>query len=197
MKLVFASNNNHKVDEVRSAAGGNIEIITMQEAGVNIDIPEPFETLEENAAEKSRTIYHLTGLDCFADDSGLEVDALGGEPGVKSARYAGDERSFEKNIDKLLHKLEKISERTARFRTVISLLLENKEYIFEGVCKGRITRERKGSGGFGYDPVFLPDGATHTFAEMNMEEKNRLSHRKKAMDKLVTFLKQQDIKPKI
>jgi len=191
MKLIFATNNQHKVDEIRSAIGTDsvINIITLKEAGIDIDIPEPFDTLEENASNKSRAIYELTKTNCFSEDTGLEVDALTGEPGVKSARYAGNERSFEKNIDTLLKNLEGKLNRKAKFRTVISLIIEGNENLFEGVCEGTIIHNKKGEKGFGYDPVFVPDGSMHTFAEMNMEEKNKFSHRKKATDKLIAFLK--------
>jgi XTP/dITP diphosphohydrolase len=188
MKLIFATNNQHKIDEIRRVTGSSIELLTLKEAGIDIDIPEPHDTLEENASAKSRTIYQLTKTSCFSEDTGLEVAALGGRPGVKSARYAGDDRSFEKNIDKLLDDLKDQPETSARFRTVISLILDGKEYLFEGVCEGKITRERKGSQGFGYDPVFVPHGSEHTFAEMGIDEKNQWSHRKKATEKLVAFL---------
>lgn len=186
--LIFATNNQHKVDEVKSIYGINYKIISLKEAGIDIDIPEPYDTLEENATEKSSVIYKLTGKDCFSEDTGLEVEALHGEPGVKSARYAGEGKSFEKNIEKLLTKLQGINNRKAQFRAVLSLILSGKEYKFEGICKGTILAYTKGGKGFGYDPVFMPLGAERTFAEMNMEEKNRYSHRKKAMDKLVDFL---------
>ena len=198
MKLVFATNNQHKTDEVRSAieTATSLQIITLREAGIDVDIPEPYATLEENASNKSRTIYALIktkGLvaGCFGEDTGLEVEALNGQPGVKSARYAGEEKSFEKNINKLLHALEGTSNRRARFRAVISLIIDDKEQLFEGVCPGTIVDHRQGEAGFGYDPVFVPDGAIHTFAEMDMTEKNRFSHRKKAVDKLVTYLSEQ------
>lgn len=194
-KLIFATNNQHKVDEIKSIPGINYEIISLKEAGINIDIPEPYNTLEENATEKSSVIYKLTGMDCFSEDTGLEVEALNGEPGVKSSRYAGEGKSFvhkdsigEKNIEKLLFKMQGIENRNAQFRTVLSLMLNGTEYKFEGICKGIILAYNKGEGGFGYDPIFLPLGAQRTFAEMDMEEKNRFSHRKKAMDKLVDFL---------
>lgn len=193
MKLIFATNNQHKVDEIRSALPENFSIITLKEAGIDIDIPEPHDTLRGNAAEKARTIYHRTktnpiAIGCFSEDTGLEVYSINNEPGVHSARYAGEKKDFEKNIDKLLSKLNNSTDRKARFRTVICLILGGKEYYFEGVCEGEILRERKGEGGFGYDPVFVPAGAGQTFAEMNTNEKNRFSHRKKALDKLVTFL---------
>lgn len=189
MKLIFATNNQHKVEEMQAAIGDHLEIITLQQAGIEIEIPEPYDTLEANASGKSRTIHQLTGMDCFSEDTGLEVTALHGEPGVKSARYAGEDKSFEKNIDKLLLNLKDQTDKHARFRTVISLLLGNKEYFFEGICEGEIIPERKGISGFGYDPVFIPAGSGHSFAEMTIEEKNKYSHRKKAADKLIAFLK--------
>lgn len=191
--LVFATNNQHKVTEIRSVIGSRFNIITLQEAGIDIDIPEPHPTLEANAAEKSQTIHRLTNQDCFSEDTGLEVAALNGEPGVKSARYAGDGRDFQQNMIKLLRNLEGHADRSAQFRTVISLILHNKEYQFEGVCTGKITTTQKGSEGFGYDPVFIPDGAEKTFGEMGIEEKNKYSHRKKAVAKLIDFLNQQSI----
>ncbi len=186
--LVFATNNQHKVDEIRAVAGDLFNIITIKEAGIDIDIPEPHDTLEANASEKSKTIHRLTGKNCFSEDTGLEVAALNGEPGVKSARYAGDGRNFQHNIDKLLLNLKGINNRKAQFRTVISLILDDKEYLFEGVCEGNISEEQKGLQGFGYDPVFVPDGAAISFAEMTMNEKNKYSHRKKAVAKLIAFL---------
>jgi XTP/dITP diphosphohydrolase len=187
-KLIFATNNQNKVTEIRAVLGSRFSIVTLQEAGIDIDIPEPHNTLEANASEKSKTIFALTGCSCFGEDTGLEVAVLNGEPGVKSARYAGDGRNFDENIDKLLHNLAGVKSREARFRTVVSLILNGKEYLFEGICSGRITETRHGSNGFGYDPVFVPDGNTKTFAEMNMAEKNIYSHRKKAIEKLVNFL---------
>jgi len=193
MKLIFATNNPHKADEIRSALPENFSIVTLKEAGIDIDIPEPYDTLQDNAAEKARTIFNLTKtnpitLGCFSEDTGLEVYSINNEPGVHSARYAGEEKDFEKNIDKLLSKLTTSTDRQARFRTVICLILQGKEYFFEGICEGKIVMKRKGKGGFGYDPVFVPAGSAQTFAEMSMNEKNRFSHRKKALDKLVTFL---------
>ncbi|MCC7402468.1 MAG: RdgB/HAM1 family non-canonical purine NTP pyrophosphatase [Chitinophagaceae bacterium] len=188
MKLIFATNNRHKVDEIKSIINQEIEIITLKEAGITIEIPEPYDTLEANAGEKSKTIYRLTGLNCFSEDTGLEVKALGGEPGVKSARYAGTERSFDNNIRKLLHNLQEKTDRSARFRTVISLIIDGKETLFEGISEGKIITGKKGAGGFGYDPVFIPEGAIKTFAEMSLQEKNLFSHRKKAVEKLVAFL---------
>jgi XTP/dITP diphosphohydrolase len=187
MTIIFATNNRHKIEEIKKVAGKSLDIITLEDAGIYTDIPEPHDTLEENASEKSRTIHTLTGQSCFAEDTGLEVEALNGEPGVKSARYAGDDRNFQANVDKLLHNLEGNSNRAAQFRTVISLIWETNEYFFEGICKGRIIEEQKGTNGFGYDPVFIPDGSDKTFAEMTTDEKNQFSHRRKATDKLVEF----------
>ena len=191
MTLIFATNNQHKVDEMRSVLKDRFNIFSLKEAGLDIDIPEPHPTLEANASEKSAAIHKLTGKDCFSEDTGLEVDELHGEPGVKSARYAGDGRRFDDNIDKLLFNLKDISNRKAQFRTVLSLILENEEYLFEGICRGSITTTKSGVKGFGYDPVFIPDGSEKTFAEMDMEEKNKFSHRKKAMEKLISFLKKE------
>lgn len=187
--LIFATNNDHKVHEIRSVIGDKFNIITLKEAGIDIDIPEPHNTLEENATEKSTTIHRLTNQNCFSEDTGLEVEALNGEPGVKSTRYAGDIRNLQANIDKLLLNLQGKENRNAQFRTVISLILGNTEYLFEGICKGKIIEDQKGLQGFGYDPVFVPDESKKTFAEMSMEEKNMFSHRRKATDKLMAFLK--------
>lgn len=192
MKLIFATNNRHKAEEIRHRAGNRFDILTLQEAGIDIDIPEPHATLEENATEKSQTIYRMTQTSCFSEDTGLEVAALKGEPGVKSARYAGEDKSFEKNIDKLLTNLADHTDTRARFRTVISLILDGRETLFEGICNGSIIRERRGANGFGYDPVFIPDGSDRTFAEMDLEEKGRFSHRGRATEKLVAFLNSLD-----
>ena len=191
--LIFATNNQHKVDEIRSVIGDQFEIITLKEAGIDIDIPEPHDTLEANATEKSKTIHQLTHKNCFSEDTGLEVEALNGEPGVKSARYAGDGRDFQKNIDKLLQNLEGKPSRSARFRTVISLILDNKEHFFEGVCEGQILTVQSGKSGFGYDPIFIPTGGDKSFADMSMEEKNVFSHRQKAVTKLLNFLTAQNL----
>lgn len=188
MKLIFATNNQHKVQEIKAVLPSHLEVISLREAGIDIDIPEPHERLEENAAEKARVINNLTQSNCFSEDTGLEVTALQNEPGVRSARYAGDNASFDNNIDKLLGKMKGIDNRQARFRTVICLMWNDQQYFFEGICTGKITAQRSGAGGFGYDPVFIPDGAARSFAEMSMEEKNRYSHRRKATDLLVAFL---------
>jgi XTP/dITP diphosphohydrolase len=191
VSLIFATNNQHKVEEIQSAIGNIIQVKSLRDISIDIDIPEPHDTLEENAREKSKTIFTLTHTNCFSEDTGLEVETLGGEPGVKSARYAGDGKDFDKNIDKLLNKLQGHTNRRARFRTIISLIYEGKEFQFEGICDGQIIDRKRGSRGFGYDPVFQPSGTTRTFAEMDMLEKNLFSHRKKAADKLVLFLQQQ------
>jgi XTP/dITP diphosphohydrolase len=187
--LIFASNNQHKVEEINSVIGNAYKVISLKDAGIDIDIPEPHDTIEANASEKSTTIYRITGQNCFGDDTGLEVEALNGEPGVKSARYAGEEKNFAANIDKLLYKLSGLENRSARFKTIISLMWKGREHLFEGIIKGRIIEERKGGNGFGYDPVFIPEGSEKTFGEMALEEKNKFSHRRKAMDKLIDFLK--------
>ena len=196
MKLIFATNNQHKVDEIRSVLGNKLQIVTLKEAGIDIDIPEPYLTIEENASGKAWTIYEMTGGNCFSEDTGLEVAALNGEPGVKSARYAGDTRSFDANIEKLLINLEDKTDRTARFRTVISLLIDGVETLFEGICPGKIIDYKRGNEGFGYDPIFIPDGANKTFAEMGPDEKNQYSHRTRAAAKLVAFLTNSEIKSK-
>lgn len=189
MKLIFATHNQHKVDELRAVfPPGRFEIFSLKEAGIDRDIPEPHDTLEANATEKSSVIFQLTGVNCFSEDTGLEVKALQGEPGVKSARYAGDGRSFDKNIEKLLHNLEGKADWSARFRAVISLIIDGKETLFEGICEGRIIPEKRGLEGFGYDPVFVPAGSNKTFAEMSMAEKAQFSHRARAVEKLVAFL---------
>jgi XTP/dITP diphosphohydrolase len=187
-KIIFATNNQHKVDEIRHHLSNRFEIITLKEAGIDIDIPEPHDTLEANAREKSTTIHNITKMNCFSEDTGLEVLALNGEPGVKSARYAGEVNDPEKNITKLLDNLKGIENRKARFRTVISLILNNKEFQFTGICPGEISMSLSGTHGFGYDPVFIPMGASKTFGEMDKNEKNQFSHRRIAMDKLILFL---------
>lgn len=193
IELIFATNNEYKAQEIQGTYNGQIAIRTLKQAGIHIDIPEPFDSLEANASQKSNTIYRLTGKDCFSEDTGLEVEALQGEPGVLSARYAGSDKDLNKNISKLLYKLSKHTNRKARFRTVISLIINNNEYFFEGVCEGSIEYNQKGNNGFGYDSVFVPLNAQRTFAEMTLKEKNVYSHRRKASDKLVSFLLQEHI----
>lgn len=188
MKLIFATNNQHKVEEIRTIIGDKFEILTLKEAAIDIDIPEPHDSIEANASEKSKIIYRMTGINCFSEDTGLEVKALHGEPGVKSARYAGNGRSSDDNIVKLLSNLSGKKERSARFKTVISLIIDGNERLFEGICNGMIIHEKRGSQGFGYDPVFIPEGSDKTFAEMSLQEKAIYSHRARATQKLVAFL---------
>lgn len=193
MELIFATNNQNKITEIREALQGRFQITSLKEAGINIEIPEPHATLRENAREKAITIFRMTGKNCFSEDTGLEVGALGGEPGVHSARYAGENSRFENNIAKILHNMEGKTNREAAFKTVICLILGGEEYYFEGVCRGRVTTTPKGEAGFGYDPVFVPDGDSRSFAEMSLSEKSRYSHRKKAMDSMVEFLNQYEL----
>jgi XTP/dITP diphosphohydrolase len=188
--LIFASGNRHKAGEIEAALPEGYQIITMKEAGIDEEIPEPFDTIEENSKHKARFLLQKLHTDCFAEDTGLEVEALHGEPGVKSARYAGEEKNFEKNIKKLLQAMQNITDRQARFKTVITLLQQGKEVIFEGICEGIIAEKPSGSNGFGYDAVFLPNGSAKTFAEMTLNEKNQYSHRKKALDKMIQYLEQ-------
>lgn len=188
MKLVFATNNAHKLAEVSQILGHKIALSTPVDCGITEDIPEDMPTLEGNALQKAHYIYSRTKLDCFADDTGLEVEALGGAPGVRSARYATDGHDFEANIDLLLKNLEGQKSRKARFRTVIALILDGKEHLFEGEVCGTIIDSRSGSGGFGYDSVFIPDGYEQTFAQMGAEQKNAISHRARATEKLAAFL---------
>lgn len=190
MKIIFATHNDHKAEEIRALLDPSIRITTLKEAGYTDEIPEPYDTLEENASAKSHTVYRYLRVNCFSEDTGLEVEALRGAPGARSARYAGEKSHAGENMDKLLGELKGRSNRAARFRTVISLIIEGKEYLFEGICEGRILEEKKGSGGFGYDPIFAPGRETRSFAEMSMEEKSAISHRARAVEKLVTFLNQ-------
>lgn len=188
MELVFATNNQHKINEVAPLMPASIKLIGLKQLGFNGDIPETADTLEGNASMKSYFIYNQYNTNCFSDDTGLEIDALNGEPGVYSARYAGKGCSFKDNIMKVLSKLRGIENRKAKFRTVISLIIDGKEYLFEGKIEGQIIKEVKGSEGFGYDPIFLPDGYNITFAQMPLEQKNVISHRALAVKKLVDFL---------
>lgn len=190
MKIVFATNNAHKLDEVRQVVGEKFEIVSLRECGIVEDIPENESTLEGNALAKARFIYERTGFNCFADDTGLEVDALGGEPGVRSARYATDGHDDEANKRLLLERLQGEENRAAQFRTAVALILGGKEYLFEGVVRGEIALEQHGDGGFGYDPLFFPEGDDLTFAQMSSEEKNAISHRGRAVRKLAEFLQQ-------
>ena len=190
MELVFATNNAHKLEEVRQILGDRFVIRSLKEIGCTEDIPETGDTFQDNALQKARYVKEHYGYDCFADDTGLEVTALGGAPGVHSARYAGNHDS-EANMTKLLHELEKKSDRSAQFRTVVALLLNGQEVLFEGIVKGRIATERHyGDGGFGYDPLFIPDGYSETFSQMTPESKNMVSHRGRAVRKLADYLKQ-------
>lgn len=188
-KIVFATGNAHKLAEVQAVLGNEFELVTPAEVGITEDIPEESPTLEGNASQKSHYIYERTGLDCFADDTGLEVDALGGAPGVHSARYATDGHDFAANNHLLLKNMSGVGNRRARFRTVISLILDGKEYLFEGIVEGHIANFEAGCGGFGYDPLFVPDGKCVSFAEMSADEKNEISHRGRAVRKLAEFLK--------
>jgi XTP/dITP diphosphohydrolase len=187
LKLVFATNNKHKLKEVQTMLT-NFEIVSLAEINCFEDIPETADTLEGNAILKANFITEKYGLDCFADDTGLEVEALNNEPGVYSARYAGEENNAEANMNKLLNNLENNPNRRAQFKTAIALNIQGKQFIFEGVCKGTILTEKRGESGFGYDPIFMPDCFNRSFAEMNMTKKSSISHRGKAIEKLVTFL---------
>ena len=188
MKIVFATNNTHKLREVQQTVGDKFEIVSLRECGVVEDIPENEPTLEGNALAKARYIYSRTGLSCFADDTGLEVDALGGEPGVRSARYATDGHDDEANKRLLLERMEGKENRGAQFRTAMALILDGEEYLFEGVVRGEILTQECGDGGFGYDPLFAPEGHSESFAEMSAEEKNAISHRGRAVRKLAEYL---------
>ena len=190
MKLVFATNNRHKLDEVRAIVGDRVEVLSLNDIECHDDIPETADTLQGNALIKARYIYEKYGLDCFADDTGLEVEALGGEPGVYSARYAGEECSSEANMQKLLHNLTGKSNRKAQFRTVIALIINGEEKLFNGIVKGSITEEKRGDSGFGYDPIFIPEGFSESFAQMSSEQKNSISHRYRATEQLSNYLKE-------
>ena len=188
-KLVFATNNAHKLEEIRAILGDKVEILSLNDIDCHADIPETADTLQGNAALKAQYIYDNYGLDCFADDTGLEVEALNGAPGIYSARYAsGEGHDSEANMKKLLSEMQDKDNRKARFRTVICLIEDGKEHFFEGIVNGSIIRERKGGAGFGYDPVFVPDGYSETFAEMGNDEKNKISHRARAVQKLCEYL---------
>ena len=187
-KFVFATNNAHKLEEVTAILGNKIELLSMKDINCHADIPETADTLEGNALLKARYIFENYQLDCFADDTGLEVEALNGAPGVYSARYAGDAHNSEANMKKLLQDMEGIENRKAQFRTVFALIINGKEHLFEGIVTGEITKHRHGTSGFGYDPVFIPEGYTQTYAEMGNELKNKISHRALATNKLCNFL---------
>jgi XTP/dITP diphosphohydrolase len=188
MILVFASNNEHKIKEINSLLGSSFKLLSLHDININEDIPEEEPTIEGNALSKARFVYNLTGMDVFADDTGLEIKSLNGLPGVHSARFAGENKDSAANIEKALSLLGNTEQREARFRTVIALIIKKKEYLFEGSVNGRITSVKSGTEGFGYDPIFIPDGKTSTFAEMELAEKNTVSHRARAFEKLREFL---------
>jgi len=188
MKILFATNNDHKIREIKSMIPPGFELLSLADINYPYDIPETGNTLEENAMIKARTIYNICNLPTFADDTGLEIECLKGEPGVRSARYAGESKNMDDNIDKVLTLMDKETNRKARFRTVIAFIAKGEEFFFEGIIPGTIIRERRGTSGFGYDPVFIPDGRTLTFAEMSSGEKNQISHRSEALRKLTDFL---------
>lgn len=188
-KIVFATNNKHKLDEIRKILSDKFEIVSLRDIGCDVDIPETGDTLEDNALMKAKYVKKHFGLDCFADDTGLEVDALNGAPGVHSARYAdGTDHDSNANMDKLLRELGNNNNRKARFRTVIALLFNGDTHLFDGIVNGHIIYERHGTEGFGYDPIFVPEGYEQSFAELGMEIKNQISHRARAVNKLATFL---------
>jgi XTP/dITP diphosphohydrolase len=189
MELVFASNNPNKIKEIKHVLGKNFTLIGLKDLNIIDDIPEDEPDLEGNALSKARYVYNATGMDVFADDTGLEIEALHGLPGVHSARFAGENKDSMENIAKVLKMLEGETNRKARFRTVIALIIGKKEYLFEGIVEGKIIDKKKGKDGFGYDPIFMPDGKTKTFAEMDLAEKNTISHRARAFEKLNDFLK--------
>jgi XTP/dITP diphosphohydrolase len=190
MTLVFASNNEHKIKEINSLLGNSFSLLSLFDINIREDIPEEEPQIEGNALSKARFVFNATGMDVFADDTGLEIPSLNGLPGVYSARFAGENKDSSANIEKVLSMLGNTENREARFRTVIALILEKKEYLFEGIVNGTIIREKKGTEGFGYDPIFLPDGKIRTFAEMELAEKNTVSHRARAFEKLKEFLLQ-------
>jgi len=192
IKLVFATNNEHKLHEIQSMLGSRFHLLSLADIGCTDEIPETCDTLEGNASQKARFIYEKFGLNCFADDTGLEVEALDMAPGVYSARYAGPQRDSADNMQKLLFELDKIKNRNARFRTVISFIMNGSETLFEGTVEGQILKEPRGKLGFGYDPVFQPNGFDVSFAEMELNEKNEISHRGRAFTKLINFLKNID-----
>lgn len=188
IKLAAATNNRHKIEEISYAVGDQFQIVSLQEIGCFDELPETHETIEENAMEKAEYVWNHFGVNCFADDSGLEIDALNGEPGVHTAYYGGPERDANKNMDLVLHKMQGATNRKARFRTCIALIINGQKHLFQGHIEGTILPEKRGTGGFGYDPLFVPDGYNKTFAEMTLEEKGHISHRGIAVRKLVEFL---------
>lgn len=187
-KLVFATNNAHKLEEVSHILSHQIELLSLRDIACDTDIPETADTLEGNAHLKSEYIYNHYHMDCFADDTGLEIAALNNEPGVYSARYAGEDKNSQANMEKVLRLMKDKKDRSAQFRTAISLILDGKKYLFEGIIRGQITTEKRGEAGFGYDPIFMPEGYNQTFAELGSEVKNKISHRALAVDKLCEFL---------
>lgn len=187
-KLVFVTNNAHKLEEISSILDGKMELLSLKDIQCTADIPETADTLEGNAIQKAEYIHRHYGLDCFADDTGLEVEALDGAPGLYSARYAGEGHDSEANMQKLLHNLEGKDNRKAQFRTAICLIMDNEQHLFEGICRGEIIKEKRGGAGFGYDPIFVPEGYTETFAELGNDIKNTISHRAKAVQMLCEFL---------
>ena len=193
MTIVFATNNNHKLREIKSILGNSFSLLSMSDLNINEDIPENEPDLEGNALIKARYIHNITGMNVFADDTGLEIEALNGQPGVHSARFAGEGKDSAANIEKVMTLLGKTENRKARFRTVIALIFGKKEYLFEGVVDGNIINEKRGKEGFGYDPVFIPSGKNMTFAEMDLAEKNTISHRARAFEKLREFLNQVEL----
>ena len=193
MQLVFATNNKNKIKEVKALLPSHLEILSLEEIGCREDIPETSETIEANAHQKAAYVKEKYGYDCFADDTGLEVEALNGAPGVYSARYAGEEKNNEANVQKLLKELKDVTNRKARFKTVIALHLEEKAHSFEGICSGSITTSTRGNEGFGYDPVFQPEGHSQTFAEMTLKEKSSISHRARATRKFIGFLSKKSL----
>ncbi len=189
MELVFATNNRHKLEEIQHLLGSKIKLLSLNDIHCSEEIPEDYFTLEENASQKARYIFDKYNVNCFADDTGLEIEFLKGKPGVLSARYAGENKDSQANIDKVLTELKGVNNRKARFRTVIALIINGCETQFEGIVEGTILTERHGDSGFGYDPIFLPDGYNLSFAEMNLNDKNKISHRARAINKLVDFIK--------
>lgn len=187
-KLLFATNNQHKLREVQEIIGNSIRVFSLKDIGFTEEVPETQNSIEGNARQKARFVYQKTGINCFADDTGLEIDSLDGRPGVYSARYAGEGCSFENNIVKILAEMKDVDNRKARFRCVVCLIIDNHEHLFDGKIEGAILKEKRGIDGFGYDPVFLPEGQTSTFAEMPAYLKNGISHRGRAINKMVRFL---------
>lgn len=188
MQLVSATNNPNKIKEIKQLLPHSIQLLSLVEIGCNEDIPETSETIAGNALQKARYVFEKYGYNCFADDTGLEIESLNGEPGIYSARYAGPQRDANDNMSKVLINLKDITNRKANFKTVIALIIDGKETLFEGIAKGEITQEKSGSEGFGYDPIFKPEGCDITFSEMNLNEKNKISHRAKAVKQLSSYL---------